>query len=180
MLIGVREVIPRKCKEFFPTVPLKRFHCWMFKEVLCQPIASNQVVTLPSRAPTQLFSVCYLYVGTSEHASGSCWVGWGCGVHFSGRALTTQNNVKVTHLWFYSSLSPPAENICGTNWHLVSNSCLKITNAKENYDHAKLSCRSSGASLASLTTQKKVEFVLKELQKMQSSVSASLLCPLSN
>ncbi|NXC38354.1 ATRN protein, partial [Penelope pileata] len=61
------------------------------------------------------------------------------------------------------------ENICGTNWHLVSNSCLKITNAKENYDHAKLSCRSSGASLASLTTQKKVEFVLKELQKMQAT-----------
>lgn len=86
MLIGFREVIPRKCKEFFPTVPLKRFHCWMFKEVLCQPIASNQVVTLPSRAPTQLFSVCYLYVGTSEHASGSCWVGWGCGVHFGGES----------------------------------------------------------------------------------------------
>lgn len=61
------------------------------------------------------------------------------------------------------------ENICGTNWHLVGNSCLKITNAKETYDHAKLSCRSNGALLASLTTQKKVEFVLKELQKMQSS-----------
>ncbi|XP_064275268.1 attractin isoform X3 [Passer domesticus] len=61
------------------------------------------------------------------------------------------------------------ENICGTNWHLVGNSCLKITNAKENYDHAKLSCRSNGALLASLTTQKKVEFVLKELQKIQSS-----------
>uniref|UniRef100_A0A8D2MIU0 Attractin n=1 Tax=Zonotrichia albicollis TaxID=44394 RepID=A0A8D2MIU0_ZONAL len=61
------------------------------------------------------------------------------------------------------------ENICGTNWHLVGNSCLRITNAKENYDHAKLSCRSNGALLASLTTQKKVEFVLKELQKIQSS-----------
>ncbi|NWW76156.1 ATRN protein, partial [Climacteris rufus] len=66
------------------------------------------------------------------------------------------------------------ENICGTNWHLVGNSCLKITSAKENYDHAKLSCTSNGALLASLTTQKKVEFVLRELQKMQSSVSASL------
>lgn len=86
------------------------------------------------------------------------------------------------HLWVYflPSPAPPPENICGTNWHLVGNSCLKITNAKENYDHAKLSCRSNGALLASLTTQKKVEFVLKELQKMQSSVSASLLCPLSN
>lgn len=79
----------------------------------------------------------------------------------------------------YFIISPP-ENICGTNWHLVGNSCLKITNAKENYDHAKLSCRSNGALLASLTTQKKVEFVLKELQKMQSLVSASLLCSLSN
>ncbi|XP_027561360.1 attractin [Neopelma chrysocephalum] len=62
------------------------------------------------------------------------------------------------------------ENICGTNWHLVGNSCLKITNAKETYDHAKLSCRSNGALLASLTTQKKVDFVLKELQKIQSSL----------
>lgn len=75
-------------------------------------------------------------------------------------------------------LFSPLENICGTNWHLVGNSCLKITNAKETYDHAKLSCRSNGALLASLTTQKKVEFVLKELQKMQSSVSVSLFCPL--
>ncbi|PKU48492.1 attractin [Limosa lapponica baueri] len=69
----------------------------------------------------------------------------------------------------FEDCPPKPENICGTNWHLVGNSCLKITNAKENYDHAKLSCRSNGALLASLTTQKKVEFVTKELQKMQSS-----------
>ncbi|XP_039607868.1 attractin isoform X1 [Polypterus senegalus] len=58
------------------------------------------------------------------------------------------------------------ENICGENWHLVGNSCLKFTTAKDNYDNAKLSCRNNNAALASLTTQKKVEFVLKELQIM--------------
>uniref|UniRef100_A0A5F8GKD7 Attractin n=1 Tax=Monodelphis domestica TaxID=13616 RepID=A0A5F8GKD7_MONDO len=50
------------------------------------------------------------------------------------------------------------ENICGPGWHLVGNSCLKITTAKDNYDNAKLSCRNMNALLASLTTQKKVEF----------------------
>ncbi|EPY79185.1 attractin isoform 1 preproprotein [Camelus ferus] len=67
------------------------------------------------------------------------------------------------------------ENICGTGWHLVGNSCLKITTAKENYDNAKLSCRNHNAFLASLTTQKKVEFVLKQLRIMQSSQSMSKL-----
>uniref|UniRef100_A0A8C3S0Y5 Attractin n=1 Tax=Chelydra serpentina TaxID=8475 RepID=A0A8C3S0Y5_CHESE len=66
------------------------------------------------------------------------------------------------------------ENICGANWHLVGNSCLKITNTKESYDNAKLACRTHNALLASLTTQKKVEFVLKELQRMQSLVSVTL------
>nr|XP_016851784.1 PREDICTED: attractin [Anolis carolinensis] len=61
------------------------------------------------------------------------------------------------------------ENICGASWHLVGNSCLKITNTKDSYDNAKLTCRNHNAALASLTTQKKVEFVLKELQKIQAS-----------
>uniref|UniRef100_I3N7F2 Attractin-like n=1 Tax=Ictidomys tridecemlineatus TaxID=43179 RepID=I3N7F2_ICTTR len=67
------------------------------------------------------------------------------------------------------------ENICGVGWHLVGNSCLKITTAKENYDNAKLYCRNHNAFLASLTTQKKVEFVLKQLQIMQPSQSMSKL-----
>ncbi|MBZ3891410.1 Attractin [Sciurus carolinensis] len=44
------------------------------------------------------------------------------------------------------------ENICGVGWHLVGNSCLKITTAKENYDMAKLSCRNLDAFLASEPT----------------------------
>ncbi|XP_015343691.2 attractin-like [Marmota marmota marmota] len=67
------------------------------------------------------------------------------------------------------------ENICGVGWHLVGNSCLKITTAKGNYDNAKLYCRNHNAFLASLTTQKKVEFVLKQLQIMQPSQSMSKL-----
>ncbi|KAG8134169.1 hypothetical protein E2320_007297 [Naja naja] len=64
------------------------------------------------------------------------------------------------------------QNICGATWHLVGNSCLRITNTKDSYDNAKLACRSHNAALASLTSQKKVEFVLKELQKTQSSPKA--------
>nr|XP_014344757.1 PREDICTED: attractin [Latimeria chalumnae] len=59
------------------------------------------------------------------------------------------------------------ENICGDKWLLFGNSCLKITTTKENYDNAKLSCRTHNAALASLTSQKKVEFLLKELLIMQ-------------
>ncbi|KAF7252463.1 Attractin [Varanus komodoensis] len=65
-----------------------------------------------------------------------------------------------------------AENICGATWLLVGNSCLRITNTKDSYDNAKLACRNHNAVLASLTTQKKVEFLLKELQKTQSSHKA--------
>ena len=56
------------------------------------------------------------------------------------------------------------ENICGESWHLVGNSCLKLITANDSYDNAKLACRSHNAVLASLTTLKKVQFVLKELQ----------------
>ncbi|XP_061156514.1 attractin isoform X2 [Syngnathus typhle] len=58
------------------------------------------------------------------------------------------------------------ENVCGESWHLVGNSCLKFLTAKDSYDNAKLACRTHNAVLASLTTQKKVDFVLKELQIM--------------
>lgn len=61
--------------------------------------------------------------------------------------------------------------MCGESWHLVGNSCLKFITAKDSYDNAKLACRSHNAVLASLTTQKKVDFVLKELQIMSVVVS---------
>ncbi len=62
-------------------------------------------------------------------------------------------------------------NICGENWHLVGNSCLKLITAKDSYDNAKLACRSHQAVLASLTTQKKVQFVLKEMHNRSLQVS---------
>uniref|UniRef100_A0A8C6WF45 Attractin n=1 Tax=Neogobius melanostomus TaxID=47308 RepID=A0A8C6WF45_9GOBI len=67
------------------------------------------------------------------------------------------------------------ENVCGESWHLVGNSCLKFITAKDSYDNAKLACRSHNAVLASLTTQKKVDFVLKELQIM--SVYKAMMTP---
>lgn len=70
--------------------------------------------------------------------------------------------------------SPPVpsvpENVCGESWHLVGNSCLKFITANDSYDNAKLACRSHNAVLASLTTQKKVDFVLKELQTVSRMV----------
>lgn len=60
--------------------------------------------------------------------------------------------------------------MCGESWHLVGNSCLKFITAKDSYDNAKLACRSHNAVLASLTTPKKVDFVLKELQMMSAVV----------
>ncbi|CAB1439076.1 unnamed protein product [Pleuronectes platessa] len=66
------------------------------------------------------------------------------------------------------------ENVCGETWHLVGNSCLKFITAKDSYDNAKLACRSHNAVLASLTTQKKVDFVLKELQIMSMVYKASV------
>uniref|UniRef100_A0A8L0DR56 Attractin n=2 Tax=Oncorhynchus TaxID=8016 RepID=A0A8L0DR56_ONCMY len=69
------------------------------------------------------------------------------------------------------------ENICGESWHLVGNSCLKFITAKDSYDNAKLTCRGHNAVLASLTNQKKVDFVLKELQIMNVLVSKALVTP---
>lgn len=51
---------------------------------------------------------------------------------------------------------------------------MKLITAKDSYDNAKLACRSHNAVLASLTTQKKVQFVLKELQSRNAHVSEAL------
>ncbi|XP_048060135.1 attractin isoform X1 [Megalobrama amblycephala] len=67
-------------------------------------------------------------------------------------------------------------SICGESWHLVGNSCLKLITAKDSYDNAKLVCRSHQAVLASLTTQKKVQFVLKEMHN-RSLQSKALITP---
>ncbi|XP_029683780.1 attractin [Takifugu rubripes] len=66
------------------------------------------------------------------------------------------------------------ENVCGESWHLVGNSCLKFITANDSYDNAKLACRSHNAVLASLTTQKKVDFVLKELQTISRMYKAAV------
>ncbi|XP_053314088.1 attractin isoform X2 [Spea bombifrons] len=57
------------------------------------------------------------------------------------------------------------ESICGVGWHLVDGFCMTINDAKHNYDRSKQVCHNS--VLASLTTQNKVDFVVKQLQKMQ-------------
>lgn len=60
----------------------------------------------------------------------------------------------------------------------MGNSCLKFITANDSYDNAKLACRSHNAALASLTTQKKVDFVLKELQAVSRMVTSCSLIPL--
>ncbi|TNN76651.1 Attractin [Liparis tanakae] len=74
--------------------------------------------------------------------------------------------------------SDPAQNVCGESWHLVGNSCLKFLTAKDSYDNAKLACRSHNAVLASLTTQKEVDFALKELQIMSVARRSAAITPL--
>ncbi|RXN39354.1 attractin isoform X1 [Labeo rohita] len=59
---------------------------------------------------------------------------------------------------------------------MVGNSCLKLITAKDSYDNAKLACRSHQAVLASLTTQKKVQFVLKEMHN-RSLQSKAVITP---
>ncbi|XP_062852126.1 attractin isoform X1 [Trichomycterus rosablanca] len=63
------------------------------------------------------------------------------------------------------------DTICGDGWHLVGNLCMKLLTAKDSYDNANLACRNHNAVLASLTTQKKVQFVLKELRSRSTQVS---------
>ncbi|KAM8859451.1 attractin-like protein 1 isoform 5-T5 [Spinachia spinachia] len=57
--------------------------------------------------------------------------------------------------------------LCGEGWHHVGEACLRINSSSESYDNAQHYCKNLGGNIASLLTDKQVNFVLEELQKHQ-------------
>uniref|UniRef100_A0A3P9DQ12 Attractin-like 1a n=1 Tax=Maylandia zebra TaxID=106582 RepID=A0A3P9DQ12_9CICH len=57
--------------------------------------------------------------------------------------------------------------LCGDGWHQVGEVCLRINSSRESYDNAQHYCKNLGGNIASLLTDKQVNFVLEELQKYQ-------------
>ncbi|XP_062285983.1 attractin-like protein 1 [Scomber scombrus] len=57
--------------------------------------------------------------------------------------------------------------LCGEGWHHVGEVCLRINSSRESYDNAQHYCKNLGGNIASLLTDKQVNFVLEELQKYQ-------------
>uniref|UniRef100_A0A667XK16 Attractin-like 1a n=1 Tax=Myripristis murdjan TaxID=586833 RepID=A0A667XK16_9TELE len=57
--------------------------------------------------------------------------------------------------------------LCGEGWHHVGEACLRINSSRESYDNAQHYCKNLGGNIASLLTDKQVDFVLEELQKYQ-------------
>ncbi|KAI3362821.1 hypothetical protein L3Q82_001870 [Scortum barcoo] len=57
--------------------------------------------------------------------------------------------------------------LCGEGWHHVGEACLRINSSRESYDNAQHYCKNLGGNIASLLTDKQVNFVLEELQKYQ-------------
>uniref|UniRef100_A0AAQ5YU46 Attractin-like 1a n=1 Tax=Amphiprion ocellaris TaxID=80972 RepID=A0AAQ5YU46_AMPOC len=60
-----------------------------------------------------------------------------------------------------------AGKLCGEGWQHVGEACLRINSSKESYDNAQHYCKNLGGNIASLLTDKQVNFVLEELQKYQ-------------
>uniref|UniRef100_A0A674N8Z9 Attractin like 1 n=1 Tax=Takifugu rubripes TaxID=31033 RepID=A0A674N8Z9_TAKRU len=57
--------------------------------------------------------------------------------------------------------------LCGEGWHHVGEACLRINSSRESYDNTQHYCKNLGGNIASLLTDKRVNFVLEELQKYQ-------------
>lgn len=60
-----------------------------------------------------------------------------------------------------------AGQLCGEGWHHVGEACLRINSSRESYDNTQHYCKNLGGNIASLLTDKRVNFVLEELQKYQ-------------
>uniref|UniRef100_A0A8D2ZZ61 Attractin-like 1a n=1 Tax=Scophthalmus maximus TaxID=52904 RepID=A0A8D2ZZ61_SCOMX len=55
--------------------------------------------------------------------------------------------------------------LCGEGWHHVEEACLSINSSRDSYDNAQHYCKNLGGNIASLLTDKQVNFVLEELHK---------------
>ncbi|CAL8254265.1 unnamed protein product [Lota lota] len=55
--------------------------------------------------------------------------------------------------------------LCGEDWQHIGEVCLRINSSTESYDNAQHYCKNLGGNIASLNTEKQVDFVLEELHK---------------
>uniref|UniRef100_A0A7N6BX10 Attractin-like 1a n=1 Tax=Anabas testudineus TaxID=64144 RepID=A0A7N6BX10_ANATE len=62
---------------------------------------------------------------------------------------------------------PGEGQLCGEGWSHVGEACLRINSSRESYDNAQHYCKNLGGNIASLLTDKQVNYVLEELQKYQ-------------
>ena len=71
---------------------------------------------------------------------------------------------------------PCAGQLCGEDWQHIGEVCLRINSSRDSYDNAQHYCKNLGGNIASLITEKQVDFVLEELHKyhLQGKVGASL------
>uniref|UniRef100_A0A669BQL6 Attractin like 1 n=1 Tax=Oreochromis niloticus TaxID=8128 RepID=A0A669BQL6_ORENI len=75
-------------------------------------------------------------------------------------------SASIKYLWKTLSYSIDSQ-LCGDGWHQVGEVCLRINSSRESYDNAQHYCKNLGGNIASLLTDKQVNFVLEELQKYQ-------------
>ena len=58
-----------------------------------------------------------------------------------------------------------AGQLCAEGWHHVGDFCLRINSSRESYDNAQHYCKNLGGNIASLVSDKQVDFVLEEIHK---------------
>lgn len=80
-------------------------------------------------------------------------------------AVTENGKLLQSHITMCAFVR--AGQLCGEGWHHVGDVCLRINSSRESYDNAQHYCKNLGGNIASLLTDKQVNFVLEELHKYQ-------------
>uniref|UniRef100_A0A8C4ZJK4 Attractin-like 1a n=1 Tax=Gadus morhua TaxID=8049 RepID=A0A8C4ZJK4_GADMO len=67
--------------------------------------------------------------------------------------------------------------LCGEDWQHIGEVCLRINSSRDSYDNAQHYCKNLGGNIASLITEKQVDFVLEELHKYHLQGKVGTLSP---